>query len=170
MGYFFLPSTSPSLHHTHTHTHTHACTRTPHRHTRMSAALLQGSLHDRWIWSPVTAPASQEGGGRVTFICCWHLNTRPLGTLDGRVTWFRAGFMYSWGPRVSSVKTHHGLYQHLLPSFSPNGLIFYLFFLIFVFSGPHPQHREVPRPRDRIGATAASLCQSHSNARPEPCL
>ena len=49
----------------------------------------------------------------------------------------------------------------------------YLFFVcLFVssFLGPHPQHMEVPRLGGLIGAVAASLHQSHSNAGSEPHL
>ena len=41
--------------------------------------------------------------------------------------------------------------------------ISFLFFFFFCSLGLHLQHREVPRLRDRIGATAAGLHCSHSN-------
>ena len=40
----------------------------------------------------------------------------------------------------------------------------------FFFLGPHPRHMEVPRLGGLIGAAAASLSQSHSNAGYEPRL
>ena len=44
------------------------------------------------------------------------------------------------------------------------------FLFIFVFLGPHSQHMEGSRQgRGRIGATAADLHCSHSNARCDPC-
>ena len=46
----------------------------------------------------------------------------------------------------------------------------YLFFF-FLPSGPHPQHMDVPRLGvGEIGAVAAGLCHSHSNAGAEPHL
>ena len=47
---------------------------------------------------------------------------------------------------------------------------FFFFFCLLVFLGPHPRHMEVPRLRGLIGAVAASLHHSHSNAGSEPCL
>ena len=41
------------------------------------------------------------------------------------------------------------------------------YFLFFVFLGLHPWNMEIPRARGQIGATAASLFHSHSNARSE---
>ena len=49
-------------------------------------------------------------------------------------------------------------------------LFFLFFFCLFVLLGPHPWHVEVPRLGGLIGATAASLCQSHSNDRSKPNL
>ena len=58
---------------------------------------------------------------------------------------------------------------HLTHSTSPNNLlgVLFFFFLSFVFSGPHLRHMEFTSP---IGATAASLRHSHSNAGSELCL
>ena len=44
------------------------------------------------------------------------------------------------------------------------------FFFFSFFLGPHPQHMEVPVLWGQIGATAASLCHSHSNTGSEPHL
>ena len=65
------------------------------------------------------------------------------------------------------------LFSFLPPSFVlPSSLSFFLLLLLFFFFpllGPNQQHMEVPR-RSRIGAAAARLRQSHSNARFNPCL
>ena len=45
-------------------------------------------------------------------------------------------------------------------------LFCFLFFVCFVFLGPHLWHMEVPA-RGLIRAVAASLCHSHSNAGSE---
>ena len=45
-----------------------------------------------------------------------------------------------------------------------------LFFCLFVFSGPHPQHMEVLRLGGLTGAVAAGLHHSHSNVGSEPRL
>ena len=43
-------------------------------------------------------------------------------------------------------------------------------FFFFFFLGLHPQHVEVPRLGGLIGAVAAGLCHTHSNARSKPHL
>jgi len=49
--------------------------------------------------------------------------------------------------------------------------LYFLFsFGLFVLLGIRPQHMEVPQARGPIGAVAAGLHHSHSNARSEPCL
>ena len=50
----------------------------------------------------------------------------------------------------------------MLPTLFYNCFYFYLF---FVFLGPHLWHMEVPEPRGRIGAAAASL--HHATATPD---
>ena len=47
--------------------------------------------------------------------------------------------------------------------------LIYMVFFVFVFSGPHSQHVEIPK-LGPIGATAAGLHHSHSNAGSKPCL
>ena len=55
-------------------------------------------------------------------------------------------------------------------------ILFYFIFILFyfivflVFIGLHPRHMEVTRLGGRIGAVAAGLHHSHSNARMEPRL
>ena len=49
-------------------------------------------------------------------------------------------------------------------------LWFFSFFGLFVSLGPHPQHMEVPGDTGCIGATAAGLHDSDSNAGSELCL
>ena len=45
-----------------------------------------------------------------------------------------------------------------------------VWFLVFVFLGPHPRHMEVPRLGGLIGAVAAGLHHSHANAGSKLCL
>ena len=47
-------------------------------------------------------------------------------------------------------------------------ILFYFIFCLFVFLGWHPWHMDIPR--GLIGAIAAGLRQSHSNARSDPSL
>ena len=50
-------------------------------------------------------------------------------------------------------------------------ILFYFYFIVFlVFIGLHLRHMEVTRLGGRIGAVAAGLHHSHSNARMEPHL
>ena len=44
------------------------------------------------------------------------------------------------------------------------------FFFVFCLFGTTPAAYVGSQARDLIGAIAAGLCQSHSNARSEPCL
>ena len=46
----------------------------------------------------------------------------------------------------------------------------FIYFVFLPFLGPLPWHMGYSRARGLIGAVAASLCQSHSNAGSEPCL
>ena len=61
----------------------------------------------------------------------------------------------------------HSLVSFLLPLLFFGGVFYFIFFF---FLGPHPQHMEVPRLGDRIGAVAVGLHHSQDNARPEPRL
>ena len=56
------------------------------------------------------------------------------------------------------------------PAFFWWSILFYFILFFFFFLGPHPQHMEVPRLGDRIGAVAVGLHHSQDNARPEPRL
>ena len=58
--------------------------------------------------------------------------------------------------------------EKVLLSFFFSLLSFFFFF--FFFLGPHLQYHGGSQARGRIGATAASLCHSHSNARFKLCL
>ena len=63
---------------------------------------------------------------------------------------------------------------HLLSGWIMFFILFYFilfYFIVFlVFIGLHPRHMEVTRLGGRIGAVAAGLHHSHSNARMEPRL
>ena len=48
--------------------------------------------------------------------------------------------------------------------------LFIYLFIYFCFLGPHLWHMEVPQFRGWMGAMAAGLCHSHSNAKSELCL
>ena len=48
--------------------------------------------------------------------------------------------------------------------------LFLFLFLSFVVLGPHLQYMEVRRLGGLIGAVAAGLRHSHSNARSKPCM
>ena len=65
--------------------------------------------------------------------------------------------------------------ESVWPMFSPKSFwvfsfLFILFFCLFDFSRATPVAYGGSQARGRIGSVAASLRQSHGNARSEPCL
>ena len=76
-------------------------------------------------------------------------------------------------PKMMVRRVGRGREGHWGPNREPmlkTLFVFSVCLFVFVFLGPHPGHAEVPRLGGGIGATAAGLCHSHSNAGSELCL
>ena len=78
-----------------------------------------------------------------------------------------SGFYLPTNIGMSNCGTHfytHDIECHLCT------LYLFIYLLIFVFSRAALAVYGDSQARGRIGAAATGLCQSHSNARSEPCL
>ena len=81
-------------------------------------------------------------------------------------------FKYEYYVTLESPEKHSKQQENTVGIEEQITLLFYLFiyFLLFVFLVPHPQHMEVPRLGGRIRAIVAGLRHSHINTGSEPCL
>ena len=87
-----------------------------------------------------------------------HLPERRLLRTAGSFQGLRS--QAEWFPQANDETIEHRCIK--MPQF--------IFTLFFCFGGPHLEHSGSFQARSLIGATAASLHPSHSNARSEPCL